>query len=164
MKDEFRELEKFQANRQLTEMDTVVASLEKERDFYFSKLRSIEVGILITFKIVVEKRTGIWIFEKKQVGIWERIEVKPDCIIFLGVCIPVLEDRDKNCFESFWKHRSFQIMCQESETIGNVEVNRILEVRYFEGLQQLPYFSDSVRNWRRFRSSWGRWSAVKWAG
>ena len=59
MKDEFRKLEKFQANRQLTEMDTVVASLEKERDFYFSKLRSIEVGILITFKIVVEKRTGI---------------------------------------------------------------------------------------------------------
>ncbi|PAV77215.1 hypothetical protein WR25_12778 isoform B [Diploscapter pachys] len=53
-----------EANRQLTEMDTVVASLEKERDFYFSKLRSIE------------------------------------------------------------------IMCQESETIGNVEVNRILEILY----------------------------------
>uniref|UniRef100_A0A1I7XHM6 Calponin-homology (CH) domain-containing protein n=1 Tax=Heterorhabditis bacteriophora TaxID=37862 RepID=A0A1I7XHM6_HETBA len=32
-----------EATRQLAESDTVIASLEKERDFYFSKLRQIEV-------------------------------------------------------------------------------------------------------------------------
>ncbi|CAB3397864.1 unnamed protein product [Caenorhabditis bovis] len=38
MKEELEEV-----NRQLSESDNVIASLEKERDFYFSKLRAIEV-------------------------------------------------------------------------------------------------------------------------
>ncbi|CAI5450957.1 unnamed protein product [Caenorhabditis angaria] len=53
-----------EVTRQLTESDNVIASLEKERDFYFSKLRTIEV------------------------------------------------------------------LCQDNESIGNVEVARILEVLY----------------------------------
>uniref|UniRef100_A0A1I7V315 EB1 C-terminal domain-containing protein n=1 Tax=Caenorhabditis tropicalis TaxID=1561998 RepID=A0A1I7V315_9PELO len=53
-----------EVTRQLTESDNVIASLEKERDFYFSKLRTIEV------------------------------------------------------------------ICQDNESIGNVEVSRVLEVLY----------------------------------
>lgn len=59
LKEELEEV-----TRQLTESDNVIASLEKERDFYFSKLRTIEV------------------------------------------------------------------ICQDNESIGNVEVNRVLEVLY----------------------------------
>uniref|UniRef100_A0A8R1E1X1 Microtubule-associated protein RP/EB family member 1 n=1 Tax=Caenorhabditis japonica TaxID=281687 RepID=A0A8R1E1X1_CAEJA len=59
LKEELEEV-----TRQLTESDNVIASLEKERDFYFSKLRTIEV------------------------------------------------------------------ICQDNESIGNVEVGRVLEVLY----------------------------------
>ncbi|KAF1755292.1 hypothetical protein GCK72_021861 [Caenorhabditis remanei] len=59
LKEELEEV-----TRQLTESDNVIASLEKERDFYFSKLRTIEV------------------------------------------------------------------ICQDNESIGNVEVSRVLEVLY----------------------------------
>ncbi|KAK6058011.1 hypothetical protein COOONC_04423 [Cooperia oncophora] len=80
--------------RQLGESDAVLNSLEKERDFYFNKLRQIELT--------------------RQ----------------LGESDAVLNSLEKERDFYFNKLRQIEVVCQDNESIGTVEVSRILEILY----------------------------------